>query len=258
MTLNYDALAKTSAQALEKDLMTFEEGETIGFFAKYEGDVTSDGHLPFVTANMHNGALYEIFKRGAQSLDTRHKLVKDDRFIQALPFDLPEVCALGQHVEGLDAEQKKKTQANPQFFWVFVPLSHRREEGEGQFVDIYKKPKYIIAKMGSNSKPCVHRGMLKLLRKDPERFFNDDNPQLVSITRIGKGMTGTSWNVKEAPSEYDGYEVSAEISIDIEEATAKEGPCDLINVIATGYCPNPEEIATKLHGKSAASGMQEG
>lgn len=262
MNIDYAAMAKSSAQSLEPDTLSYREGQTLISLCPFERGYPDGSPSVALEAFVGGeGSLQEIFKRTVGSLEQDY-VRESAHFQEALGRPVPNEDPLKKFAqENLGSKASKTSKVT---YWVVVPLAYRTSS-KFDFQEDYTKPKIMTAKMGKPNDPHI-QGQLNKIFADQhsrggveavEKLFDPEAQQLLVVERTGKGQTGTKFTVSLAEDEYASYKMSDEILADVEAATKHGGPCDLNHFVATKFFPDAEEIATRLFGAGDKQGMKE-
>ena len=252
--IDFAAMAKKAGQSLEKDTLSFREGETLIALVPFERGYPNG--MPSLAVEVIGSLSTSDYFRRTVATTEQAYCRESDHFASAIGREVPEVCPLKSWAaENLGSKGAKTSTTT---YWVVVPLAYRPNR-KSSFADDYTKPKIMTAKKGKPSDPHIQaqidlimaEGGVELVQK----LFDFDCQQLLVVERKGTGHMGSSFKVSLAEKEYAKHKMPADIIADIEQATKVGGPCDLNNFVAGKFFPDAEEISKRLMG--GGSGMAE-
>ena len=255
--IDYNALSKSATQNQESDSAKLDEGDSLVYLIPYSnyGDGFPTDH-PYVQVEMYAGKASDPFGRSV--VCSTEGVTQTQAYEDALGAPPANPCEIGTWAsENLKGDDLRGAKPRSNYIWAVCVLASRKK-AKNDWQDAYTKPKWLMAKRGSKSKPHIQAHLEVIIesagREGLEKLFNPDGAQLVVINRTGTGVKGTNYSVSLATGEYQGqdtanFQISDEIREDIKNATKKGEYLDLIQLVADKFSPGHEEIRQKLYGE---------
>jgi len=258
--IDYAAMAKKAGQSLEKDTLSFQQGQTVIALVPFERGFPAG--MPSITVEVFGSgeeglSSSKYFKRTVATTEQAYAL-ESEHFQDAMRSEGKELsgkCPLKEWAA--DNLGSKGTKTSSVTYWVVVPLAFRVNK-KNDFQPDYTKPKIMTAKRGKNDNPHIQAQIDEMMNDGGveliQKLLGDPGAvQCLVVERKGTGQFGTSFDVSLAEGEYAEFALSEEIQKDIEEATKPGGACDLNQFIAAKFIPDAEEIGKRLRGEGGSS-----